>query len=81
LYDETPVYAFFPSSNPVDLVQSLMRISKIDGVTRLFGSHNTLGLDPAILHEVNRAVVYLLEHDLVRFGTGVHEFNSFRMQF
>jgi hypothetical protein len=81
LYDETPVYAFFPSSNPVDLVQSLERIAKINEVTRVFGSHNTLGLDPAILHEVNRAVVYLLEHDLVKFGTGVHEFNGFRIKF
>src|SRR5699024_11175929 len=29
LYDETPIYAFYPSTNPVDLVNSLERISEI----------------------------------------------------
>ena len=37
LYDETPVYAFFPTTNPIDLVQSLERISNIENVTKIFG--------------------------------------------
>jgi glyoxylase-like metal-dependent hydrolase (beta-lactamase superfamily II) len=27
LYDKTPIYAFYPSTNPVDLLNSLERIS------------------------------------------------------
>ncbi|OLS37085.1 MBL fold metallo-hydrolase [Alkalihalophilus pseudofirmus] len=81
LYDETPIYAFYPSTNPVDLVNSLNRISEVPNVSLVFGSHNTLGLKPKILEEVKVAVKFLRENELTRFGTGIHEFNGFSVQF
>lgn len=81
LYDETPVYAFYPTTCPEDLVNSLERIANIDGVKRIYGSHNTIGLDPALLTVVKEAVQELRKKDLVRFGTGIHRFNEFSVQF
>ncbi|MFS2173519.1 MBL fold metallo-hydrolase [Priestia megaterium] len=81
LYDQTPIYAFYPSTNPVDLVNSLEKITNIKNVTMIFGSHNTLGLMPAILEEVKYAVEFLKEKELVTFGTGIHEFKGFSIQF
>lgn len=81
LYDETPIYAFYPSTNPVDLVSSLERISRIKNVTMVYGSHNNLGIDPKILKEVKSAVRFLKEKELVKFGTGIHKFNGFSIQF
>jgi glyoxylase-like metal-dependent hydrolase (beta-lactamase superfamily II) len=81
LYDGTPVYAFFPTTNPVELVQSLKKISNIPNVTKIFGGHNTIGLDASILQEVENAVGELKEKDRVRFGTGIHKFKGFSVQF
>ncbi|MCG7344827.1 MBL fold metallo-hydrolase [Sporosarcina sp. ACRSL] len=81
LYDETPIYAFFPTTNPVELVQSLEKISSIPNVTKIFGGHNTLGLDSVLLIEVKNAVKELWEQELVRFGTGIHKFKGFSVQF
>ncbi|VDG97864.1 hydroxyacylglutathione hydrolase [Lysinibacillus sphaericus] len=81
LYDETPIYAFYPSTNPVDLVNSLERISGIKHISKVYGSHNTLGLEPEILDEVQLAVKFLNEKELVKFGTGIHKFNGFSVQF
>lgn len=81
LYDETPIYAFYPTTNPVDLVNSLEKISEIPNVIKVYGSHNTLGLDPTILHEVKIAVVELREKGLVQHGTGIQRFNGFSLQF
>src|SRR5690625_292211 len=81
LYDDTPIYAFYPSTNPVDLVNSLEKITKIPNVSMVFGSHNTLGLEPVILEEVKEAVKFLREQDLIKFGTGVHQFNGFSIRF
>jgi glyoxylase-like metal-dependent hydrolase (beta-lactamase superfamily II) len=81
LYDETPIYAFYPSTNPVDLVNSLERISGIKDVSKVYGSHNTLGLEPKILDEVKLAVKFLNEKELVKFGTGIHKFNGFSVKF
>lgn len=52
LYDETPIYAFYPTTNPVDLVSSLEKITKIQNIKMIYGSHNTLGIKPEILDEV-----------------------------
>ncbi|OMF78136.1 MBL fold metallo-hydrolase [Paenibacillus glucanolyticus] len=81
LYDETPVYAFYPTTSPEDLVNSLERIADIDGVKRIYGAHNTIGLDPVLLDEVRAAVQALRKQDLVRFGTGIHRFDGFSVQF
>lgn len=81
LYDKTPVYAFYPTTNPVDLVHSLEKVAEIPHVTKVFGSHNTLGLEPEILREVKSAVRELRKKDLVKHGTGIHKFNGFSVQF
>jgi len=81
LYDGTPVYAFFPTTNPVDLTQSLKKISNIPNVTKIYGGHNTIGLDASLLQEVGNAVEELKEKDQVRFGTGIHKFKGFSVQF
>ncbi|MEW9675686.1 MBL fold metallo-hydrolase [Lentibacillus sp. L22] len=81
LYDETPIYAFYPSTNPVDLVNSLEKIAGLSNASKVFGSHHTVGLDPEILNEVKSAVKFLREKKLIRFGTGIHEFKGFSVQF
>ncbi|WP_223067703.1 MBL fold metallo-hydrolase [Paenibacillus caui] len=81
LYDETPVYAFYPTTSPEDLVNSLLKISEIAGVKQIYGGHNRIGLDPGLLEVVKDAVRELREKDLVRFGTGIHRFNGFSVQF
>lgn len=81
LYDETPVYAFFPTTDPVKLVQSLKKITDIPNVSTIYGGHNTVGLPSSLLIEVKNAVKELGEKELVRFGTGVHKFKGFSVQF
>lgn len=81
LYDETPIYAFYPSTNPIDLINSLERLSEIPNVTKIFGSHNTIGLNSEVFEEVKRAIKYLRENDLIKFGTGTHQFNGISIRF
>ncbi len=81
LYDQTPIYAFYPSTSPVDLVDSLERISGFEDIKMIYGSHNSLGLEPNIMKEVKKGIAYLKEKDLVKFGTGLHKFNGFSVQF
>lgn len=81
LYDETPIYAFYPSTSPEDLVASWQKISEIEDIVQIFGSHNRLGLDPKLLFALKDAAAELREKELVRFGTGIHQFHGFSVQF
>ncbi|MFA1819778.1 MBL fold metallo-hydrolase [Virgibacillus oceani] len=81
LYTGTPVYAFYPTTDPADLVNSLERIANLKGVTMIFGSHNQLGIDTGIFEDVKNAVMELREKDAIRHGTGIHTVGRFSVQF
>ncbi|MEN2767882.1 MBL fold metallo-hydrolase [Ornithinibacillus xuwenensis] len=80
LYTDTPIYAFYPTTDPEELVSSLERISFLQ-VRKVYGSHNTLGLDPSILFDVQDAVYELRRKDVIRHGTGLHEFKTISLKF
>lgn len=81
LYADYPVYAFYPTTDPVDLVNSLEKITNFTGVQKIYGSHHRLGMEADTLLEVKKAVAYLRENHLAVFGTGIHRFNGFSVQF
>ncbi|MDO3410020.1 MBL fold metallo-hydrolase [Saccharibacillus sp. CPCC 101409] len=81
LYGETPIYAFYPSTSPQDLIASWEKIADIPNVSRVYGSHNTLGLDAAILERAREAAGTLRDRGLAKFGTGIHRFEGFSVQF
>ncbi|MBQ0137757.1 MAG: MBL fold metallo-hydrolase [Kurthia sp.] len=81
LYVEAPIYAFYPSTSPSDLMNSLERISQLENVHKIYGSHNKLGLNPSIFVEVQEAIDYIRTNDLAKFGTGIHRFSKIAFQF
>lgn len=81
LYAESPIYAFYPSTSPEDLVNSWEKISRISDVSMVFGSHNRLGLEPSILKELQSAVEILRQKDVIYWGTGLHQFAGFSVKF
>lgn len=81
LYTGAPVYAFYPTTDPVDLVNSLERIANLTDVNKVFGSHNQLGLETGIFEDAKAAVKELREKDVIRHGTGIHTFGRFSVQF
>lgn len=81
LYVETPIYAFYPSTSPSDLMNSLELISRLKNVKKIYGSHNQLGIEPIIFHEVKEAIQYIRKNDLAKFGTGIHQFSQIAFQF
>lgn len=80
LYEGT-IFAFYPTTDPHDLIHSLDKIASLSHIKQIYGSHHTLGLPPTILEEVKYAVQFLNEKDLVKHGTGTHSFRQFSIQF
>ncbi|GEK30699.1 MBL fold metallo-hydrolase [Kurthia zopfii] len=80
-YLETPIYAFYPSTNPENLIQSLGKIVHLENIQKIYGSHNTLSIPLDCLAEITAAIVVLQQKDVIRFGTGIHQFSSFSFQF
>lgn len=81
LYNQTPISTYYPSASPSDLVESLEKICDIKGVSMVYGSHNTLGLDIEVLEETREAIEYLEQNNLVKFGSGLHAFETISFLF
>ncbi|MBZ5216777.1 MBL fold metallo-hydrolase [Bacillus paralicheniformis] len=81
LYTGAPIYAFYPTTDPVQLIQSLEKISAIGRVKKVFGGHHQLGLAPDILQEAGHAALHLKKHGLAKHGTGMHRFKNLSFQF
>ncbi|WP_100487406.1 hypothetical protein [Sporolactobacillus pectinivorans] len=59
------------------MVESLKKVARLEhNVLKVYGGHNELGLGPTILHEAGEAADYLINDDLVKFGTGLHCFHN-----
>lgn len=81
LYTQKPVYAFYPSTSPEDLVTSWEKLSRLPKIAKVFGSHNQLGIEPSILDVAGRAAAFLRQHELVHWGSGLHEFGQLSVKF
>lgn len=81
LYCEAPIYAFYPSTSPKDLLNSIIKMAKMKNINQVFGSHNLLGIDSDILTEGLAAANYLQEANLDHFGTGLYEFERLSFKF
>ncbi|GAK08230.1 MBL fold metallo-hydrolase [Geomicrobium sp. JCM 19038] len=81
LYIDSPIYAFYPTTDPVKLLDSLAYTSRIPSINNVYGSHNTLSIPNNIWNDVNEAVRDLREKDLAHFGTGVHTYGLVEIRF
>lgn len=78
IYFDAPIYAFYPSTNPIDLVCSLEKMSELKGVTKIYGSHHQLGIDASFLETLNRIVADL---KATNYARGIHEYGRFSVYF
>ncbi|EZH65777.1 lactamase [Bacillaceae bacterium JMAK1] len=81
LYIESPIYAFYPTTDPVKLLDSLSYVSSIPNINNVYGSHNTLNIPDDVWNDVTMAVRDLRKKDLAHFGTGVHTYGSISIRF
>jgi glyoxylase-like metal-dependent hydrolase (beta-lactamase superfamily II) len=82
LYVGTPIYAFYPTTDPKRLVDSLEKICSIsEQVSIVFGSHNEVGIDVSIFDDVREAIRDLRKREVVQQRTGLHHYGRISFQF
>ncbi len=79
LYKGT-LYAFYPSTNPVDFYKSIIKISELDYVEKVLPGHNDINVNKKFIAEVRQAFEEIKEKDLLKHGGGLHEYGSFKIK-
>ncbi len=79
LYKGT-VYAFYPSTDPVKLADSVQKLSQLDHVSRILPGHNDLEVSRDLLDKANCFCQSLKKNDLLYHGSGLHDCEDFKLQ-
>lgn len=73
------LFAFYPSTNPVQFKQSVDRLSELRNIRKILPSHNALNVPENIIEKVAEAFGYIEKSGLLMHGSGVFEFESFNI--
>lgn len=74
------LFAFYPSTNPVQFKQSVDRISCINNINKVLPSHNNLDISTNIIQEVKSAFESIEKNNLLVQGSGLFKFENFNIQ-
>ncbi len=75
------LYAFYPTTDPIQFSDSINKIHDIKSIVKIFPGHHRLPLDRNFLELVHLAFLELKERDLLWRGSGIHEFKGFSIRF
>ncbi|GFZ33240.1 MBL fold metallo-hydrolase [Clostridium zeae] len=71
------LFAFYPSTNPVDFKKSVDRLSKLHNIQKILPGHNALEVPVDTIEKVKEAFEYIEKNNLLKHGSGIFEFESF----
>ena len=74
------LYAFYPSTNPIHFKQSIDRIGQLKNILKVLPGHNDLNIPVNIIKRVQIAFSYIEKSDLLIHGSGIFEFEDFKIQ-
>lgn len=74
------LYAFYPSTNPLQFKQFVDRISHLSNIQKILPSHNDLNVPTNIIEKVKDAFEYIDKNNLLFHGSGIFKFENFNIQ-
>lgn len=75
------LYAFYPSTDPGQFMQSVTRIAELKPVRRILPGHGDLDVPIATVGKMRQALARLDREGLVRHGAGTFDYGSFAFRF
>lgn len=80
LYQGT-LYAFYPSTDPVLIANSIEKLTQLEHVKKILPGHHNLDISVSLIREVNAGLQRLKEKGLLHHGSGVHKVGSIEVKF
>lgn len=74
------LYAFYPSTDPVQYKNSIIKVSNLNNIKRILPSHNDLNISTDIIDKVKAAFDFIEAKNLLKQGSGLFEFENFNIK-
>ena len=73
------LYAFYPSTDPVEFKKSVAKLLEYNDAERIFPAHNSLEIEPGIINKIHIAFESIEKSQGLKQGLGVFEFDEFKI--
>jgi glyoxylase-like metal-dependent hydrolase (beta-lactamase superfamily II) len=74
------LYAFYPSTNPLQFKQSVDKINCLKNLTKILPGHNDLEVKPDFLRKVRAGFEAIENQGQLKQGSGTFSFDEFKIQ-
>ncbi|WP_027622981.1 MBL fold metallo-hydrolase [Clostridium lundense] len=73
------LYAFYPSTDPIQFKHSVDKISQLNNIKNILPAHNDLNVSINMVQKVKEAFNSIEKNNLLRQGSGVFKFEDFNI--
>ncbi len=74
------LYAFYPSTDPIIFKQSIDKISRLKGITKILPGHNELNLQVELIRNIKNGFKDIENKDMLKQGNGTFDFKDFKIK-
>ncbi|MBB6716079.1 MBL fold metallo-hydrolase [Clostridium gasigenes] len=74
------LYAFYPSTNPIEFKKSIEKICCLNNITKILPGHNELDLKLDIIRQIQNSFILIEKNNLLEHGSGTFDFGDFKIQ-
>ncbi len=73
------LYAFYPSTDPILFKQSIDKVSRLKGITKVLPAHNELNIQVELINSIKKAFSDIEDKNMLKQGNGIFEFSDFKI--
>lgn len=74
------LYAFYPTTDPVSFKESVDKISRLKGISKLLPAHNEINIQVDLIYKIKEAFQNIQDRNMLKQGTGLFDFNEFKIK-
>lgn len=72
------LYAFYPTTDPIEFMKSVRKVRTLK-IERVLPGHNTLNIPTTIINEIDDGFTEIFDSDKLKQGNGIFKFSNFQI--
>lgn len=72
------LYAFYPSTDPIEFMKSVQKVLKID-IKKILPAHHLLNVPITLINEIDEGFTEIINSGRLKQGNGIFKFKNFQI--
>ncbi|WP_373788300.1 hypothetical protein [Jeotgalibaca porci] len=72
------LYAFYPSTDPIEFMKSVQKVLKLD-IKKILPAHHLLNVPITLINEIDEGFTEIINSGRLKQGNGIFKFKNFQI--